>query len=67
MRTVPAPNSYFLKIKCNNCNTISIVFSNSQTAVTCNDCNRPLCRPTGGKIRIADKCEFVVLGNTKRK
>lgn len=28
-RTVPAPNSYFLRIKCPQCEQVSINFSNS--------------------------------------
>lgn len=29
-RTIPAPNSYFLKIKCQSCeNVVSIIFSNA--------------------------------------
>ena len=65
-RTVPAPNSYFLKVKCPGCNSVSMVFSNAQSAVSCNDCQKPLYKTTGGKIKIADKSEVLVLGAPKK-
>lgn len=52
-RTVPSPNSYFLKIKCQSCeNVIHIVFSNAQSNLHCQGCNKLLAKCTGGKIKI---------------
>lgn len=65
-RTVPAPNSYFLKIKCSGCQNVSMAFSNAQSNVPCFDCNKSLYKTTGGKIKIAEKSEVVVLGHHKK-
>lgn len=64
-RLVPAPNSYFLKIKCAECGTISLCFSHAQTAIACNGCNKKICKTTGGKVKIAGKCAFTPLGVPK--
>ena len=61
-RMVPAPNSYFLKVKCKCGDHIQITFSNSQTTLTCPNCNMVMVRPTGGKVKISEGCEFSVLG-----
>ena len=65
-RTVPAPNSYFMKVKCSGCNTVSMVFSNAQSTASCNDCNRVLYKTTGGKVKLAEKSEVLVLGAHKK-
>ena len=51
-RSVQAPNSTFYKIKCGECQTIGIVFSNAQSTILCSECNKVLCRPTGGKVKV---------------
>ena len=66
-RTVPAPNSYFLRIKCPGCENVSIIFSNSQSDALCTGCNKRLARSTGGKVRLEEKVEYMVLGKPKRK
>ncbi len=61
-RTVPAPNSYFLRIKCPGCENISVIFSNSQSDAYCPNCNKRLTRSTGGKIKLEEKVEYMLLG-----
>lgn len=51
-RTVPTPNSYFLRIKCPQCEQVSINFSNSQSDILCTGCNKLLAKSTGGKIKL---------------
>ena len=52
-RLVQAPNSYFLDVKCKHCKAINTIFSHSQTAVTCYNCNEILCTPTGGRAKLS--------------
>ena len=61
-RMVPAPNSYFLKIRCKCTEDVKITFSNSQTTLICNNCNTVMARPTGGKLKITEGCQFSVFG-----
>ena len=35
-RFVQGPNSFFMDVKCPHCKAITVVFSHSQTVVTCN-------------------------------
>ncbi len=64
-RTVAAPNSYFLRIKTPNGNVLT-TFSNSQTPIMDPETNMVVAKPTGGKIKIAEGCEFMVLGGAKK-
>ncbi|KAJ2449142.1 40S ribosomal protein S27, partial [Coemansia sp. RSA 2336] len=57
-RIVPRPNSYFMDVKCSGCLNITVVFSNSQTVVTCPGCSAVLCQPTGGLARLTEGCSF---------
>ncbi|URE49223.1 40S ribosomal protein S27 [Musa troglodytarum] len=34
------------------------VFSHSQTAVVCGNCQTVLCQPTGGRARLTEGCSF---------
>ena len=61
-RMVPAPNSYFLKIKCKCNEDIKMTFSNNQTTLLCNSCGYVMAKPSGGKIQISEECQFSVLG-----
>jgi len=65
-RTVAAPNSYFLRIKTPTGNVLT-TFSNSQTAIMDPETNAVIAKPTGGKIKIAEGCEFMVIGAKKNK
>lgn len=58
MRLIPAPNSYFLEIKCTGCLDITTVFSHAQTVVICQNCSKVLCQPTGGVCTLAPDCSY---------
>ncbi len=66
-RTVPSPNSYFLRIKCPECENVSILFSNSQSDAICNGCNKRLAKSTGGKVVLEEKVEYMILGVAGKK
>ena len=67
-RTIPAPNSYFLRIKCKRCeDALSVVFSNAQSNQYCLSCNQLLAKCTGGKVKIQDGVEYQVIGHSKPK
>lgn len=66
-RTVPAPNSYFLKIKSKDKDTTQIVFSNAQSNIVCPETGKQLARCTGGKIKLDSKAEYMILGRNKNK
>lgn len=51
-RTIPAPNSYFFNLKCNQCKEVKRCFSHGQSKIECIKCNKALAIPTGGKLRI---------------
>ena len=61
-RMVPAPNSYFLKIKCKCEQDIKITFSHAQNTLECDHCGITMSKPSGGKIKISEGCQFSVLG-----
>ena len=44
--------SKFLRVKCNDCENIQIVFGNASSVVDCFVCGRTLVVPTGGKAEI---------------
>lgn len=51
-RLVQAPNSYFMDVKCKQCDEIATIFSHSQTAVSCESCSQLLCTTSGGKVKL---------------
>ena len=57
-RLIPAPNSFFMDVKCPGCVQITTVFSHAQTEVKCVSCATVLCLPTGGKARLTEGCSF---------
>uniref|UniRef100_A0A3Q7ITK1 40S ribosomal protein S27 n=1 Tax=Solanum lycopersicum TaxID=4081 RepID=A0A3Q7ITK1_SOLLC len=50
-RFVQSPNSTFIGVKCQGCFQITIIFSHSQTVVTCPICQQVLCQTTGGRAK----------------
>lgn len=46
------PKSRFLRVKCNDCENEQIIFGSSSQKVYCNNCNKILSEPTGGKSTI---------------
>ncbi|KAI5186604.1 small subunit ribosomal protein S27e [Nematocida homosporus] len=59
-RLIPTPNSCFLDVKCGVCEKKTIIFSHSQLAISCKNCNTVLAKPTGGKARLTAGCRFKV-------
>ncbi|KAJ2684480.1 40S ribosomal protein S27-like [Coemansia sp. RSA 1285] len=47
-----------MDVKCSGCFNITVVFSNSQSVVTCTGCSTVLCQPTGGRARLTEGCSF---------
>ncbi len=52
MRTVEGPKSKFLKVKCPDCGTEQVVFSNMAHKTYCLVCGKLLAKPTGGKADV---------------
>lgn len=54
MELVPQPNTQFVKVKCPECETETIVFNHAKTVVVCSsdDCNQVLAQPNSGKAEI---------------
>lgn len=57
---IPAPNSYFMDVKCSSCSNVTTVFSHSQTQIDCNKCKRVLGKPSGGKLKLGQGTQFKV-------
>lgn len=49
---IPRPTSRFLRIKCLNCESEQVVFSNCSHVVKCRTCGEVIAEPTGGKAKI---------------
>ncbi|OLS27390.1 MAG: 30S ribosomal protein S27e [Candidatus Heimdallarchaeota archaeon LC_2] len=54
MDLISQPNSNFVKVKCNECSTETIVFNHAKTIVVCSadDCSEVLAQPASGKAVI---------------
>ncbi|MHA2028057.1 MAG: 30S ribosomal protein S27e [Candidatus Kariarchaeaceae archaeon] len=54
MELVPQPNTKFVKVKCSECETETIVFNHAKTVVNCSSesCNEVLAQPRSGKAEI---------------
>lgn len=54
MELTSQPNSSFLKVKCNECSTETLVFNHAKTAVVCSaeSCSEILAQPSTGKAEI---------------
>jgi small subunit ribosomal protein S27e len=58
-RIIPNPDSYFMDVRCPQCESESIIFSHSQTRVKCVNCEKILCIPTGGKARLSKGTSYI--------
>ncbi|OQS54663.1 RPS27D [Ecytonucleospora hepatopenaei] len=56
-------NSYFMHLKCKDCETTTIGFSHSQTPIKCKLCSALILKPTGGKAKLAEGVAFKVAEN----
>merc|ERR1712070_293387 len=52
-RLVQSPDSFFMDVKCPQCQTVNTIFSHIQTVVTCHHCGYLLAVPRGGKTKLA--------------
>ena len=59
-RLIPAPNSYFMDVKCGGCTTTTVIFSHAQSVISCDKCKNILCKPTGGKCKLTQGSAFKV-------
>ncbi len=50
--TIPTPRSRFLRVKCQKCGAVQIVFDRAATVVKCLSCGEVLAEPRGGKAKI---------------
>ncbi|KAF9924863.1 40S ribosomal protein S27-like [Linnemannia zychae] len=57
-KVVQAPDSYYMDVKCNNCQNISTVFSHADTVVKCLKCSNILSQPTGGIAKLSEGVSF---------
>jgi len=46
---IPKPKSYFLRIRCPDCENEQLIYSHPTNIVKCNICKTILATPTGGK------------------
>ncbi len=56
-KLIPKPKSSFIRVKCPDCGSEQVVFSNIAMDVHCNTCSALLAESTGGKSRI--KAEII--------
>lgn len=49
---IPKPKSKFIKVRCNDCKTESIIFSKAAGVIECSECGEKLAIPTGGEIEV---------------
>ena len=69
-RTIPAPNSYYIKVTCKECDYNVVLFSHAQTTNKCLKCTKVMCKPSGGKLKVINNSTFTVIkrdtGKTKK-
>ncbi|KAF9546809.1 40S ribosomal protein S27 [Mortierella hygrophila] len=53
-RIIQSPNSFYMDVKCNSCQTITSIFSHADTVVACKKCSTVLSQPTGGLARLSE-------------
>ncbi len=49
---VPRPASSFLRVKCDECGEIQVVYSHASTPVACNACGNEIATPTGSGAKL---------------
>jgi len=52
MARIPSPRSRFLKVKCQDCGNVQIIFDKAASLVNCLVCGSTLAKPTGGRAII---------------
>jgi len=49
---IPKPTSQFLRVKCEDCGNVQIVFDRAASVVLCPVCGATVAKPAGGKAAI---------------
>ncbi|KAF9975039.1 40S ribosomal protein S27-like [Actinomortierella ambigua] len=57
-RLVQSPNSFYMDVKCNGCQTIAPMYSHAQTVIQCPKCQNVLSQPTGGLAKLSEGVSF---------
>ena len=52
-KLVKTPDSFFMDVKCPQCQTVNTIFSNAQKVILCTNCKYLLAVPRGGKTKLA--------------
>lgn len=52
-RLIQSPDSFFMDVKCPQCQTVNTVYSHPRNVVLCRSCKYLLCVPRGGKGKLA--------------
>ncbi len=52
---IPKPRSHFVKIECEKCNSIKVLYTYSTKTIFCPSCNSELLINTGGQAQIVGK------------
>ncbi|ORD93701.1 ribosomal prt S27 [Enterospora canceri] len=63
-RVFRTANSYFMHVKCRNCEETTVCYSHSQTDVRCCMCASVLATATGGKAALVEGAAFKKVENT---
>ena len=53
--SIPEPKSKFLKVACNECGEIQVIYSHASTSITCNSCGNDVVKATGSIAKIYGK------------
>ncbi len=56
----------FVRIICTRCGNKQIIFGKSTTRIKCENCNRLLVKPKGGKVKIKTLVKEVLDGTERR-
>ena len=57
---VPEPKSRFVNIICSSCDSTSVIFTMTKSAINCKFCGDVLAEPTGGQARIFGRLQDIV-------
>ena len=53
--SIPKPASTFLKVKCDECGEVQVIYSHASTSITCNSCGNEIAQPTGAVAKLNGK------------
>ncbi len=52
---IPKPRSAYLSVQCPKCGEKAVVFSHTNTDISCKSCGEPLAKPSGSKAAVLGK------------